>query len=323
MILGLFAMPCKYQRIVRNGRVVQPGDIDTPAKFRQLMDGIDIEGKSFLDVGCNCGEMCRLAKEAGAKQTLGIDTNRDYVHQARELSPGLTFHVDNAHHARGAFDVVLASAMLHYVGDYRRFFQRMARVTNEVLTLDAWLTDRADACFVLTKRGMFIPSEAALRAVAVKWFGVVENRGPALSPDASKRSIFHLRKPRPALPRAVLIYGQGGSGKTTHATELLEHEHLQLDQVFISWYRAKRMSSFLSVAGFVDTLYKRGEPEEIEAYFTFHRGYLRRWLGRKVGCDVVVEGYDMIREPYRQMVVGVLRELGWGNPEEVALCART
>ena len=313
-------MPCKYQRLVRNGQVVQPGDIDTPAKFQQLTEGIDLAGKSFLDVGCNCGEMCRLAKEAGAKRTLGIDIERDYVHQARELNPSMSFLVDNAYDARGEFDVVLASAMLHYVGDYRRFFMRMARVTKGVLTLDAWLTDRSDACFVLTKRGMFIPSEAALRAVAEKWFGVVENQGPALAPDASKRTIFHLREPKPDPPRAVLIYGPGGSGKTTMAGEFLGYGRLELDSIFVSWRRGVEPSISYSVSDFVNATWASGK---VDKYLVFHAAEIGRWLSRRKSTDVAIEGYDMVFPDYRDLVKRLLLKGGWGNVEEIALCKRT
>jgi SAM-dependent methyltransferase len=312
-------MPCKYQRIVRGSKQIQPGDIDTIAKFRQLTKGIELAGKSLLDVGCNCGEMCRLAMEMGALTTLGIDSHRDYILQARKLNPELKFTVSDAGRAKGRFDVVLASALLHYIRDYYGFFSRMARVTKEILVLDAWLSDHWESVFTATKRGLFIPSEAALREIAEKWFGVIEHRGPALSPDGSKRFIFHLREPKPKSQRALLIYGPGGSGKTTLATEMLDYEHLQLDTIFIAWRRGVQPSTHMSVSGFVDETWRRGE---VEAYLRFHEEYLRRWLGRKQTMDIVIEGYDMVYVDYRSMVQQILRESGWPDVEEIELPRR-
>jgi SAM-dependent methyltransferase len=296
---------CKYQRIVSIG---QNGDIDTPAKFAQLTEGIDLADKSFLDVGCNCGEMCRLAAAGGAARTLGIDINRDYIQQARALHPGRPFTVQTAYKVGGEFDVVLASAVLHYLADYNRFFAQMARVCKEVLTLDIWLNRRTDPCFVLTSRGLFIPNEAALRAVAEKWFGVVEKRGRALSPDASERHIFHMREPKPKPAQALLLYGPSGSGKTTRARDMLDYEHLQLDLIFIQWRKTVDPSKILSVSDFVDGVWK---SELVDSYLGFHAKYLRHWLNSRRNLDVVIEGYDLNYSDYRSMVREILRDSGW------------
>jgi len=310
--------PCKYQRIVRDGKVVQPGDIDTQAKFAQLVAGIDLSRKRFLDVGCNCGEMCRLAAERGAR-TNGIDINRDYVYQARELNPRMRFSVRPAEMAVGKYDVVVASAMFHYIRDYRTFFARMAQVTTEVLAMDVWLIPSDGAKLTLSHRGGFVPNEAAFLEMARPWFGEIVKVAPAISPDNSERWIFHLRKPKPIPAKAVLIYGKGGVGKTTRAKELFDHQLLQLDGVFVALYRAKKMSSFLSVASFVNAVNERNDPGEMEEYYSFHRDYLRRWLGRKMGMDVVIEGYDMLWPKYREMVIGLVKEIGWDDITEIEL----
>ena len=207
---------CKYQRMIRGNEVVQRGDIDTQTKFVNLMVGIDLKGKTILDVGCNCGEMCSLAADYGAKP-LGIDSNRDYIHQARELHPDLNFAVRSAENAVGKYDVVIASALFHYVGDYRAFFARMTQVVRDVLIMDVWLIPAEGTVLTLSSRGHFIPNEAAFRVMAAPWFSSVENKWRTLSPDNSERWVFHLREPKPIPPKAVLVYGQGGTGKTTYA----------------------------------------------------------------------------------------------------------
>ncbi len=311
---------CKYQRIVRDGEVVQPGDIDTQAKFADLVQGLDLEGKTVLDVGCNCGEMCRLAAERGAKPE-GIDKDRNYIHQARQLHPDLRFSVRSAEMATGRYDVVLASAMFHYVGDYRAFFAQMARVTRGVLVMDVWLMPGGGPVPMLVygARDRFIPTSSAFKAMASRWFGDIVNTGRTLSPDSSERWVLRLRDPKPIQPKAVLVYGAGGAGKTTYARELLGYQHLQLDQIFVDWYRAKRPSAPFSVKDFVDGLYSRSDLGELAEYMRFHRAYLQRWLRRKVSLDVVIDGYDMKHKNYRAMVLNVLCGLGWSDVSEVGL----
>lgn len=62
----------KYQKIIRKGKEIQLGSIDTHAKFAQLTKGIDSKGKIVTDIGCNLGEMCMLAKRRGAKEVTGM-----------------------------------------------------------------------------------------------------------------------------------------------------------------------------------------------------------------------------------------------------------
>lgn len=324
-------MPCKYQRMIRDGKVTQRGDIDTHAKFASLMAGIPLKGKTVLDVGCNCGEMCRLATDQGAR-TMGIDSNRVFIEQARQLHPKLPFQVKSAAMATGKYDVAIASAMFHHSKDHHcAFFARMARVVREVLVMDVWLIPGAGPATLTytqytggqSKSGAFIPNKAAFRVMSNPWFGSVEEKGIALSPDDSQRWIYHLRKPKPAPLKAVIIYGRGGAGKSTYAKELLDHAVLQLDHVFIQWYRAKlptwKPQMLFSVEKFVDDVYYCGDADKMADYQRFYREAILHWLRSRVGSDVVIEGYDMVYERSRHMVIDVLHEAGWPEVSEVAL----
>jgi SAM-dependent methyltransferase len=307
-----------YQRIVREGTKIQQGQIDTPEKFRQLTQGIDLKGKRVLDVGCNLGMMCRLARDAGASYVLGIDRSRDFVEQARAIWPDGKFVVKNANAATGYWNVVLASAVFHHIPDQRGFLARMARIT-KLLLMDVWLypNDGAAAIF-LAERGHWVPNRAAFRHMAGQHFGKVEEKGRALSPNKTERFIFHLSEPKPKPLSAVLVYGPGGAGKSTLAKSMLEHACLSLDQVFLSW-KVFTNKATMSVRRFVDGVW----GSDLEAkYLAHHRRYLKRWLASRQGCDVVIEGYDMTREGYREMVRGLLSELGWKTVEEIKLPRR-
>jgi len=56
-----------------------------------------LAGKSFLDAGCNAGGYCFVAKDLGAKETLGFDPRDHWIKQAefckrhRSNTEGMTF----------------------------------------------------------------------------------------------------------------------------------------------------------------------------------------------------------------------------------------
>ena len=119
----------KYQRIIRDGKEIQSGNIDTHAKFKQLTDGVDFKGKKVFDIGCNLGEMCRLVKKSEPKYVVGIDRTREFIADARKLNPNIKFIVGCEDKINGQNDIVIASAMFHYVKDHDAFFKQIARCT--------------------------------------------------------------------------------------------------------------------------------------------------------------------------------------------------
>lgn len=300
-----------YQRIIRNGREIQPGHIDTHQKFRDITEGVDLRGKRVLDIGCNLGEMCRLAKDAGASIVRGMDKEPQYVWEARSLNPDIPFDVWRAERATGEWDVVLCVGMLHYIADLRALFAQLARVTQMVIG-DVWLLTPfgMGPKYELSERRLIVPSFAMFLTLAQESFRHVRVLGATAAPDMSTRFVFQLLEPIPEPQTARLVYGASGTGKTTYARELAQgkgYEHLQLDQVFIDW----RVSNPgpLSVSDFVDAMWLN--EAERKRYLDFHRDRIFKWLGSRIGLDVVIEGYDMIHAEYIHMVHGVLIELGW------------
>src|SRR3990167_4908494 len=116
-----------YQKIIKDGVEIQAGDMDTPLKFQHLIRGVDLKGKRILDAGCNLGMMCQLAMEHGAVDALGIDINLDYIEQARGLFPGLRFLCLPVEQLYGSYDIIIASALLHYVKDLDAVLKTFAR----------------------------------------------------------------------------------------------------------------------------------------------------------------------------------------------------
>ena len=302
-----------YQRIIRDNKIIQKGDIDTYEKFNQLFNGIDVVKKRVLDVGCNTAEMGRIVLDKGASYYCGIDARYDFIDEAKRINPEISCKVGRAEDVAGNYDIIIASAIFHYITDHHKFFNQFARV-GKMVVMDVWLSDSKENGFFKTERNLFIPSESAFLFIAGQYFKKIENKGPALSPDGSKRFIFHLSEPAPKPAQAVLIYGVSGTGKTTLAKRMFGFDHLQLDQVFADYLMSTFRNGYpriASVSDFVD-----GLDTHKERYLKRHADHIETWLSSRVNRNVVIEGYDMLKDDYRAMAVGIAKKLGWKTIEE-------
>ncbi|WP_019432121.1 class I SAM-dependent methyltransferase [Streptomyces sp. AA0539] len=93
----------------------------------------DLTGLRVLDAGCAAGHLARLLAEGGAASVTGIDISAAMVALARERCPAGTFHrADLAApldlFEDGAFDLVTASLVLHYLADWGPPLAELRRV---------------------------------------------------------------------------------------------------------------------------------------------------------------------------------------------------
>jgi SAM-dependent methyltransferase len=281
----------KYQRIIRDGKELQPGSIDTHLKFNQLTRGINFKGEKVIDLGCNLGEMCRLSKEKGAKVVVGIDRTIDFIRDARKLNPEIKFIVGDETKINGKNNIVIASAMFHYVKDHDRFFKQIAK-SSKLLLIDVWLSPLKGNLFELSKRGLYIPTRDAFEHIVGKYFNKIEMIEESLSPDNSSRFIYRISKPNKIKSKAIILHGVSESGKTTLAKEYqsIGYHHLSLDLIFMAFYKnkGKELNIPYSVRNFIDNMNKNVENE----YYEFLERYVKRWLSDKIGHDIVIEGYS-------------------------------
>lgn len=89
----------------------------TENKIRRLMLP-PLEGKSFLDLGCNAGYYCNVAKQKGAARVVGVDVDPKVIADARIAYPEVEFYDkgwDNF--PDGQFDVAIILSAIHYAKD--------------------------------------------------------------------------------------------------------------------------------------------------------------------------------------------------------------
>jgi 2-polyprenyl-3-methyl-5-hydroxy-6-metoxy-1,4-benzoquinol methylase/GTPase SAR1 family protein len=87
----------------------------------------DMTGLTLLDVDCETGEVCRLAKERGAARVVGIDPSADVLAEARHRCPGVEFRQASLWELPPGekFDVVTCRSRLSYERDVTGFLDAL------------------------------------------------------------------------------------------------------------------------------------------------------------------------------------------------------
>jgi SAM-dependent methyltransferase len=106
-----------YQTIHLKNGIVTPGKVPTNKRIAEL-EKVNFTAKRVLDIGCNSGQYCLLAKQKGAAQVMGIDINPKRIHQAKVLAANEELEVDfrvggiDIVPNLGQFDIVICIAVL-------------------------------------------------------------------------------------------------------------------------------------------------------------------------------------------------------------------
>ena len=78
----------------------------------------DLQGKRFLDLGCNSGFFCEQARLLGAAHVVGVDIDKGVIANARKTYPDVEFHDEGwSRLPSGEFDVVIILSAIHYASD--------------------------------------------------------------------------------------------------------------------------------------------------------------------------------------------------------------
>jgi tRNA (mo5U34)-methyltransferase len=146
---------------------------DYPAiKWRRFADTIpdDLSGKSVLDIGCNAGFYSLEMKRRGAERVLGLDSDENYLRQARFVAKVSGLDIEFRHSSvydvgalRETFDIVLFLGVLYHlrhpmlaldlihehVARDLLIFQTMQRGSSAIEPLaenyDFWTSEKFDA----------------------------------------------------------------------------------------------------------------------------------------------------------------------------------
>ncbi|HEX5961180.1 MAG TPA: methyltransferase domain-containing protein [Rhodanobacteraceae bacterium] len=198
------------------------GDSRTLEKLKSLQLP-DLNGRTFLDVGCNEGFFCGFAKFAGASRAVGVDNNDEFLRRARARFPDCEFLVQGWDRLPdGMFDVILLASALHYADDQpaliRRLVDALAPGGVLVVELGIFRSDKPE--WITVKRGIDqrqFPTMPLLASLlddyAWKWVGPSVRQ----SGDPVPRHVVHVSRRHPL---AYLLLQPPASGKTSIARHL-------------------------------------------------------------------------------------------------------
>ena len=105
-----------------------------------------LDGKTFLDAGCNGGGYCMTAFSRGAKEVFGFDVRDHWINQANYLRDHIfkypkskvkfkTTHLEDLSEDK-KYDVTLFKGVLYHLPDPIAAIKKLCTVTNEVMIID-------------------------------------------------------------------------------------------------------------------------------------------------------------------------------------------
>ena len=124
--------------------------IDSGPRFLRTLDDVfpgGLEGRSVLDVACNCGGFLYWARDVGAGECLGIDVRAHWIEQARFLarhrvapSEGMRFEAEDLYELprRGLepFDVTLFNGIFYHLPEPLAALRIAADLTRELMIVN-------------------------------------------------------------------------------------------------------------------------------------------------------------------------------------------
>jgi len=190
-----------------------------------------VHGLHVLDIGCNEGYFCGVAKKAGATRVLGIDSFGEMIERAARRFPDCEFQCrDWFHLPEEKFDLVLFLASLHYLGTDESIARMFANIRDclsiqGLFILETGVSNNDRDEFQIVKRAdettVYYPSFAKLHRLAQAAGLGYRVIGVTAEADGVKRYSLHLKKfVRPVL----LVKGRPAAGKTRLAEGITRFE---------------------------------------------------------------------------------------------------
>jgi len=262
-----------------------------------------LEGKSFLDVGCNEGFFCGFAKFAGASRSVGIDHSAEFIYRAKARFPQCEFYPQGWDRLPdGQFDVILLASALHYAEDQPELIRRLVeRLTpTGILVLELGIVSSPQAEWIKVKRGIderYFPTMPQLKQTLVdyawKWMGSSINQDG----DPVPRHVVHVSRRR---PMAYLLMQPPSYGKSSIAAHLFPRPAVPVvsgDRVVQEIAQGKldvssRLKTLVTEAFspfVIDKLVQRIFDKKLG------RELVQTWLDQSGGGDFALDGFVPVK----------------------------
>ncbi len=263
------------------------GEYQTRARMEKKLAAVplpDLNGKHVLDIGCDHGYWCQLAKDKGATRVIGLDRGRevkgkgfvDIVSRNREAISSCEFYeqeIGRQYMSYGRFDVVLVLNMYHHAynvsGDHETLWFWLRQQTEDSGTL-MWESpvDTSDGVALKDIRPELHAgyNETAIRAAAERYFDIEDVGAGWLA----SRRVWRCT-PRTACTEfsATVKDGAGGASKAF---------------LYNNTARINELEEILGIRIFPGSLNLQADEA-----FDWSRGYYRAQIGdvvdRKKGLD--------------------------------------
>ena len=142
-------------------------------------------GERILDVGCGTGHLTRQIADAGA-HVIGIDLSPAMIETARQVAPGVEFHVADARHLGfdAEFDAVFSNAVLHWIVPPEAAARRLFRALRPNARLVCEFGGKGNVAALLTaidaaarSVGVDAPAHQNYYPTIAEYAGVLEGAG--------------------------------------------------------------------------------------------------------------------------------------------------
>jgi len=131
MAQNIYDNPAFFEGYAQLPRSVQglDGAPEWPALKSMLPD---LAGKSVIDLGCGYGWFCRVAREQGAAEVIGVDISEKMLARAVELTDDVCIRyqrsdLESLELQDNCLDLVYSSLALHYLPELDTLFYKIQR----------------------------------------------------------------------------------------------------------------------------------------------------------------------------------------------------
>lgn len=276
-----------------------------------------MEGKRFLDIGCNEGFFCGYAHFDGAEDVVGIDRSVNAIKKAKLRFPECVFY-DQSWDVlpEGKFDVITFLSAIHYADDQEALIHRlMHKLTDDgVLVLELGIAPGHVDEWAKVERSIdtrYFPTREKLNTVLRDYAWKVIGHSVMQSGDPLKRYVLHIRKTR---RYAFLLLDEPGSGKSTMSRFLFGKASIPVisgDRTYQQIYNGTLPVSadFKAVVDkhfdtrrlnkLIDHLIRNNHIEEL----------VDIWIKRGEQSDFAIDSY--VPKEHRQQIREKLSDLGY------------